>query len=789
MSDRWQLPVRRIEDGLLVDSEGDGWAYFTVPTRPLAYRSVAQIRARAAEVATALAGLRDVEAHLHIVPQPIPVERWARQLHESVRVPEPGWSEYLDLLVEHQAGRAQVRRRVFLGIRLGRRTDWRDGLRQLHDALGLGDAAEDVGLERHREKVDSFARRLAAGGLQAEPADAAELQWLVQRSLWRGIGEPDATPRRDWGPGQIRRLAEGSLEERRWGLTVSQPAGSSELAWLAVARLPDELPVPGAEWLYRYTLLPFPVEVSMRLQVVPPHQARRDVARKLADASDQAQHTSEAGIVPPLDVLEAQETARQLQHDLSSERATLVYSWPRMCVWAPDAERLEDRVVQLIELYRDHGVDLVRPAGDQLPLTLEAVPGGRVQVSDYAQQTNTLAVAAGGPTHTAGVGDGTGPYIGTTTADAALPVHFDPLSLASRNQGAVVAICGRSGAGKTTAAYLMGYQAAIRGVPVLLIDPKREASQLTEVPGVDSIRTMELDGTGQPGVLDPFSLQEDPGEARQLAVDTLGQLLPRPPDNEEEAALVQAADLATASGEGTPGLSRVLDELPNVDDSEVGARLATALSHYRQLPLAGLCFAPRRETQSVISLQRGMTIVQFHNIDPPDPDTPRSELKVSQRLAGVLLHLVGHLCRRLADQDRRPKMLILDEAWALTTTAHGKALVNRIARMGRSKHTSMLLISQNASDLHQPGIQSGISAVLAFQQHQPESEIDATCRLLHIDSDYRQTVTRLQNGECLLRDLDGRVGRVSIDLVDDRLAAAFQTNPDVLARRAEEAMA
>lgn len=787
MSERWQLPVRRIEDGLLVDTEGDGWAYFTVPTRPLAYRSVAQIRARAAEVATALAGLRDVEAHLHIVPRPIPVERWAAQLHESVSVPEPGWRDYLARLVEHQAGRAQVQRRVFLGIRLGRRTDWRDGLRELHDALGLGDAADDAGLDRYRDRAESYARQLGAGGIEAEPASAADLQWLVQRSLWRGIGEPDAPPRRDWGPGQIRRLAEGTLEEDRWSVSIAQPAGSSELAWLAVARLPDELPIPGAEWLYRYTLLPFPVEVSMRLRVVPPHQARRDVARKLADASDQAQHTSEAGIVPPLDVLEAQETARQLQHDLSNERATLVYSWPRLCVWAPDREQLEERVVELTELYRDDGIDLVRPAGDQLPLTLEAIPGARVRVPDYAQQTNTLAVAAGGPTHTAGVGDGTGPYIGTTTAEAALPVHFDPLSLASRNQGAVVAICGRSGAGKTTAAYLMGYQAAIRGVPVLLIDPKREASQLTEVPGIESIRTIELDGTGQPGVLDPFSLQEDPGEARQLAVDTLGQLLPRPPDNEEEAALVQAADMATQ--DGARGLGSVLDHLPHVDMEAVGSRLATALSHYRQLPLAGLCFAPGKTSQPVVSLQRGLTIVQFHNIDPPDPDTPRFELKVSQRLAGVLLHLVGHLCRRLADQDRRPKMLILDEAWALTTTAHGKALVNRIARMGRSKHTSMLLISQNASDLHQPGIQSGISAVLAFQQHQPESEIDATCRLLHIDSDYRQTVTRLRNGECLLRDLDGRVGRVRIELVDDRLAKAFQTNPEVLARRAEEAIA
>lgn len=784
MTDTYSLPVQRISDGLLLDAEGDGWAYFTVPTRPLAYRSAGEIRSRAAEVSTALAGLRDVEAHLHIVPQPVSAERWARQLDASVDTPEPGWQEYLGTLTNHQSDRTRVRRRALLGIRLTRSTDWRDQLRRLHDLLGLGDAATDDRIEQLRDKADSYARRLAAGGLDASPASALELQWLVQRGLWRGIGEPDAPPRRQWGPGQILRLGNGHLTEHRWRVTLEQPAGSAELTWLAVARLPDELPVPGAEWLYRYTRLPFPVELSMRLKVVPPHAARRDVAKKLADASDQAQHTTDAGIVPPLDVVEAQETARQLQHDLSAERATLVYSWPRFGTWAPDENILQERVTRLVELYRDHGVDLVQPAGDQLPLTVEAIPGGRVQVGDYAQQTNTLAVAAGGPTNTAGVGDGTGPYIGETTDDAAVPVHFDPLTLASRNQGAVVAICGRSGAGKTTAAYLMGYQAAVRGVPVLLVDPKREASQLASAPGLGNTRTIELDGNGQAGVLDPFVLEDDPGEARQLAVDTLGQLLPRPPDNEEEAALVQAVDLA--SNAGSLSLSGVLDYLPEVDVADAGRRLATTLTHYRQLPLAGLCFSSGDRSDPAISLRRGLTVVQFANIDPPDPDTPRAELKVSQRLAGVLLHLVGHLCRRLAGQDRRPKMLILDEAWALTTTGHGKALVNRIARMGRSKHASLLLISQNASDLNQPGIQSGISAVLAFQQHQPEEEIQATCRLLHIDQQYRQVVTRLRNGECLLRDLDGRVGRVSIDLVDPELAAAFQTNPEILARRADD---
>jgi hypothetical protein len=45
-------------------------------------------------------------------------------------------------------------------------------------------------------------------------------------------------------------------------------------------------------------------------------------------------------------------------------------------------------------------------------------------------------------------------------------------------------------------------------------------------------------------------------------------------------------------------------------------------------------------------------------------------------------------------------------------------------------------------------------------------------------SDEHAAVLRgLGNGECIFRDLDGRAGRIGIDLITDELRASLDTNP------------
>jgi hypothetical protein len=71
-----------------------------------------------------------------------------------------------------------------------------------------------------------------------------------------------------------------------------------------------------------------------------------------------------------------------------------------------------------------------------------------------------------------------------------------------------------------------------------------------------------------------------------------------------------------------------------------------------------------------------------------------------------------------------------------------------------------------------------ISGVFAFRSSE-RMEVANVMALLGVEpSDEHKAVLRgLGNGECIFRDLDGRAGRIGIDLISDGLRQRLDTNP------------
>src|SRR5262249_50284966 len=129
-------------------------------------------------------------------------------------------------------------------------------------------------------------------------------------------------------------------------------------------------------------------------------------------------------------------------------------------------------------------------------------------------------------------------------------------------------------------------------------------------------------------------------------------------------------------------------------------------------------------------------------------------------------------------EPRMPKAIVLDEAWAVTSTPQGAKLIPEVSRMGRSRNTALILVSQNAGDLLNEQVTNCISAVFAFRSTD-RNEVVSVMSLLGVEaSDEHQAALRgLGNGECVFRDLDGRAGRIVIDLMSDQLRRWLDTNP------------
>jgi AAA-like domain len=794
---RSRVPVRYFDDRILL-TDTHAWAYFRVPTVSYEFTTPAERETLAASVTVALAAIRmaDAEVHLRIVQRPYPAADWATKL-DSTSDGGPGWLDYLEEMYRHVWAKDFWTKEVYLGVRLGQRGmraqlsggllgQFASSYRAAEQLLGLTDEAVSAAeISRWTDQSERLGRALGSSALAATHAASDDISWLFRHVLAGTTGEPrpSAARRRTWGAGEIESLLEGQVHNGRTVLRLEHPGGESWAAFLSFARFPDVMYFPeGEPWLHYADALPFPVEASLRMKLIAPARASKDVSRRLAHARDMDAHIREAGAELPLALMEQIEAARLLEHGITKERLPFVYGWHRLMVTAPDRDMCVRRAEALIEHYRDAGIDVVHSTGDQFSLLCEALPGDKVRLNSYLQRQPLYTVAGGMPTATVDLGDRimpdagwVGPYIGETLGRARSVVHFDPLVAAARNRPTAVAITGEPGGGKTTLALLMMLQLALRGTTVAVIDPKGDAESLA---GWLSDRGRQARvvplGSAAPGLLDPFSLGDDLAERRTMATETLRLLLPRMSE-ERESAMIQAVG-AVASGE-LPSLGKVVTHLEQSQDP-ASANLGAVLRSMSEMRLARLCFAPSGGQR--IDAAGWTTVFTLAGLTLPDTAVNRDDFSYEQRLSVALLYLVSQFARRLLNgMDRRlPKAIFLDEAWAVTSTPQGAKLIPEVSRMGRSRNTALIMVSQNASDLLNEQVTNCISSVFAFRSSE-RTEVASVLSLLGIDQseEHKAALRGLGNGECIFRDLDGRAGRIAVDLISDDLRQCLDTNP------------
>ena len=792
-----RLGIKYFDDRILL-TDTHAWAYYRLPSVSYEFTTAEEREVLATNLTVALAGIRmqDAEIHLRIAHRAYPAQEWAMGL-DATSDGGPGWRAYLEQAYQHVWAKDYWGKEIYLGVRLGQR-----GMRaQLgggtlaqiismyritEPKLGLGDEAVSTSeIQKWTEISERLGRALYASAMAARHATSGELAWLVKHTLMGSPGEPapSAVRRRKWGAGEIETLFEGQIHNGRTVLRLENMSGDLHVAFLSFARFPDLMAFPDGEpWLHYADSLPFPVEISSRMKLIPPAKASKDVSRRLAHARDMDAHIREAGAEAPIALAEQIAAARMLEHGITKERLPFVYGWHRLAVTAPTKELCIRRVEAVIEHYRDLGIDVVNSTGDQFSLLCEALPGDRIRLTSYVQRQPLYTIAGGMPTATVELGDRIdngsgwiGPYIGETLGRARSIVHFDPVLAAARNRPTAIAITGEPGGGKTTLALLLIHQLALRGATVVVIDPKGDAESLVEYLSKQGRKARVLPlGAAAPGLLDPFSFGDDLAEKRTMATETLRLLLPRMSE-ERESAMIQAVG-AVASAE-RPSLGKVVRHLEESDDP-AWKNTGAVMRSISEMRLARLCFAPSAGQQ--IDAAGWTTVFTLAGLTLPDTTTSRDDYSYEQRLSVALLYLVSQFARKLMNGIDRavPKAIFLDEAWAITSTPEGAKLVPEVSRMGRSRNTALILVSQNAGDLLNEQVTNCLSSVFAFRSTERAEVVNVLSLLGVAPTDEHKAVLRaLGNGECVFRDLDDRAGRISIDLVSEELRDWIDTNP------------
>ena len=577
------------------------------------------------------------------------------------------------------------------------------------------------------------------------------------------------------------------IEESQRYLRLEHEDKESYVSYFTVNAIVGELDFPSSEIFYfQQQQFTFPVDTSMNVEIVENRKALTTVRNKKKELKDLDNHAYQAGSETSSNVVDALDSVDELETDLDQSKESMYKLSYVIRVSAPDLDELKRRCDEVKDFYDDLNVKLVRPAGDMLGLHSEFLPASKRYINDYVQYVKSDFLAGLGFGATQQLGETTGIYMGYSV-DTGRNVYLQP-SLASQGvKGTVTnalasAFVGSLGGGKSFCNNLLVYYSVLFGGQAVILDPKAERGNwketLPEIAHEINIVNLTSDKDNA-GLLDPFVIMKNVKDAESLAIDILTFLTGiSSRDGEKFPVLRKAVRSVTQSD--SRGLLHVIDELRR-EDTPISRNIADHIDSFTDYDFAHLLFSDGT-VENAISLDNQLNIIQVADLVLPDKDTTFEEYTTIELLSVSMLIVISTFALDFIHSDRSIfKIVDLDEAWAFLNVAQGETLSNKLVRAGRAMQAGVYFVTQSSGDVAKESLKNNIGLKFAFRSTDI-NEIKQTLEFFGIDKDDENNQKRLrdlENGQCLLQDLYGRVGVVQIHPVFEELLHAFDTRPPV----------
>ena len=577
------------------------------------------------------------------------------------------------------------------------------------------------------------------------------------------------------------------IEESQRYLRLEHEDSESFVSYFTINAIVGELDFPSSEIFYfQQQQFTFPEDTSMNVEIVGNRKALSTVRNKKKELKDLDNHAYQSGSETSSNVVDALDSVDELETDLDQSKESMYKLSYVIRVSAPDLDELKRRCDEVKDFYDDLNVKLVRPAGDMLGLHSEFLPASKRSINDYVQYVKSDFLAGLGFGATQQLGENTGIYIGYSV-DTGRNVYLQP-SLASQGvKGTVTnalasAFVGSLGGGKSFCNNLIVYYSVLFGGQAVILDPKSERGgwkeTLPEIAHEINIVNLTSDKENA-GLLDPFVIMKNVKDAESLAIDILTFLTGiSSRDGEKFPVLRKAVRAVTQSDQR--GLLHVIDELRR-EDTAIAHNIADHIDSFTDYDFAHLLFSDGT-VKNAISLDNQLNIIQVADLVLPDKDTTFEEYTTIELLSVAMLIVISTFALDFIHSDRSIfKIVDLDEAWAFLNVAQGETLSNKLVRAGRAMQAGVYFVTQSSGDVSKESLKNNIGLKFAFRSTDI-NEIKQTLEFFGIDKDDENNQKRLrdlENGQCLLQDLYGRVGVVQIHPVFEELLHAFDTRPPV----------
>jgi len=577
------------------------------------------------------------------------------------------------------------------------------------------------------------------------------------------------------------------LEEKQRYLKMEHEDSTTYVSYFSINSIIGELDFPSSEiFYYQQQQFIFPIDTSMNVEIVANKKALTTVRNKKKELKDLDSHAWESDNETNNNVVDALESVGELENTLDQSKESMYKLSYVIRVSASSLDELKRRCDEVKDFYDDLSIKLVRPFGDMLGLHSEFIPASKRYINDYIQYVTSDFLAGLGFGATQMLGENEGIYVGYNL-DTGRNVYLKPHLASQGVQGSVTnalasAFLGSLGGGKSFANNLLVYYAVLFGGQAVIIDPKSERGNWREtLPEIaHEINIVNLTSEEEnKGLLDPYVILKRKKDSESLAIDILTFLTGISSRDSDKFPVLRKA-IRNVTRSKKRGLLLVIDELRK-EDTPISHGIAEHIESFVDYDFAQLLFSDGNVTQS-ISLEKQLNIIQVADLVLPDADTSFSEYTTMELLSVAMLIVISTFSLDFIHTDRSIfKIVDLDEAWSFLQVAQGKTLSMKLVRAGRAMNAGVYFVTQNADDLLDEKMKNNIGLKFAFRSTDLV-EIKKTLEFFGVDKEDESNQKRLrdlENGQCLISDIYGRVGVMQFHPIFEELLHAFDTRPPV----------
>lgn len=644
------------------------------------------------------------------------------------------------------------------------------------------------------------------GPTRVIPATTEEIEWLYARAGCRGVRavrRSEFTGRGHDGPST--RLAaigggavifEGGTDadvdrgaNRRY-LRSDTAAGQSFQSLAIFSHLPRQFFFPGGQGELLAALSALGEDIDWCIRMTPTANAAAKAAitsqvRKLAQQFEE--YEGDAAGAPgslgeAIDTMRAEMAELEASPSIPEEQVSII-----VCVSGGTALEAKDRMEAVRAAAKVSDYDMPPPIGDQSALWEAMLPGSskpRV-CGDYRQFLLPRGIAGLAPFVGSDLGDERGAVIALNLDANERPVQFWPGTGPNRPNPTTgsFGLFGRLGSGKSYATKTIVADTIGMGGQVVVTDTTDMGEYVRIAPLFaaegHSTQVVPIGADTTTTSLDPLAVFRDIEDQVRYATGFLTLMAGMSPTGAEASVLSTAIRRVAERG---GRLVEVVGELRNSADDdlvfqEAAQRVALQVAVFTRGELGRLIF-----DTSLPPTRLDADYVVFHapNLDLPSKAelADRSSLLPEQVFSAALLYLVAAVSRDVAFSRRdRFSLIVQDEGHGLANP-QGEKLLEGILRDGRKHNAALAYGSHHPGDLR-PDLalllgswfmfrmarDSAPTALAAVGQDVTERNVDDICE------------ENRQPGECLYRDLQGRVGLIRFLMAKTAaLREAFDTS-------------